>query len=376
MVPVNPLSNLSSRLLATGHSSLGELLPLIDRADPKGLVSPRSRLLCAALSQLALECYKALGGQRWEPEVKRAAAMLALLTKIDDQIIDGPGFHGGAVADRDDLRVRTRAYLRPTLDSLVSAAPADGSPRCELAAGLGRILGEIGEGPRLAHLHQVIASGWSVQEDAVVHFTSRPGEVDAATLEDTTARISGDWLLMITLIGTLPPDAGPLTADEEHAFGDWGWHIQRADALSDLDRDIRDGLICTAPGWLLWERLPMDYLRACKTLQTGWIYRELVVHDLDLACLPHPSECLSLDERLGRLGDLGPLLRWIHGFLCWRYLVHPLCRRAADDERFRAFVGHGDSWSRYLAEVMAHTGDVYPHREESRGAKGARCSAR
>ena len=376
MVLQTPLPHLSSRLLATGQSCLTDLAPLVQRADPHGLVTPRSRLLCAALSQLSLECYGSAVGPRREAEVKRAAAMLALLTKIDDQVIDGPGFHGGTATDRTELRARTRDYLQPTLESIRTGRAADGDPRCDLAAELGRSLQALGGGERLEHVLEVIARGWSVQVDAVVQFTSLPGDVDAASIRRTTARISGDWLLMISLIGTLPDGAEELTDDEERAFRDWGWHIQRADALSDLDRDIRDGLFTTYPGQLVWERAPMDYLRACRSKETDGIYRQLAAFDLDVACLPGLSERSCLDRRLSRLGDLGPLMRWIHGFLCWRYLVHPLCRRTADDPAFRPFVGQGESWGLYLADVMAKTGDVYPQRGDGRPQKVSRCSAR
>jgi|ETNmetMinimDraft_26_1059896.scaffolds.fasta_scaffold55141_2 hypothetical protein len=92
MDPLNPGdpwgADWATHLAATGAPLVGELAPWVDPADPDHRVSDRSRLLCAGLAQLALACYQALGGSRQPREVAAAAALLSLLTKIDDQVID------------------------------------------------------------------------------------------------------------------------------------------------------------------------------------------------------------------------------------------------------------------------------------------------
>ena len=128
LLPIGP------RLLHIGRVYLERCEPLAAAADPHGSVSPPSRLLCAALSALGLEAYRALGGQRHVTAVGTAAAMLALLTKIDDQVIDSAAFHGGMNSEPETVATRVRAHLAPTLASVRAGAPATPEPRCLLGA--------------------------------------------------------------------------------------------------------------------------------------------------------------------------------------------------------------------------------------------------
>ena len=107
LLPIGP------RLLHIGRVYLERCEPLAAAADPHGAVSPPSRLLCASLSALGLEAYRALGGQRHVTAVGTAAAMLALLTKIDDQVIDSAAFHGGMNSEPETVAARVRAHLAP-----------------------------------------------------------------------------------------------------------------------------------------------------------------------------------------------------------------------------------------------------------------------
>src|SRR6202044_3408956 len=122
MLPPPP-RDLEPELLAAGDRFLAAIGPALDAADVDGRVTPGSRLLCASLGLLGVETYRALGGRGREGEVGRAAAMLSLLTKIDDQWIDAPAFHGGASTPRAELRARVRAFLAPTLASVRAARP-------------------------------------------------------------------------------------------------------------------------------------------------------------------------------------------------------------------------------------------------------------
>ena len=76
-------------------------------------------------------------------DVLAAGAGLSLLTKLDDQVIDGLPFHGRQ-KDAHALRRRLCGYLWPTLWSILEASPASsGDPRTEMAAELGRGKGDM-----------------------------------------------------------------------------------------------------------------------------------------------------------------------------------------------------------------------------------------
>jgi hypothetical protein len=310
------------RLAATGERLLAGLPDgLLDRADPGGLVSGRNRRLCAGFGELATACYRALGGRQHTAGVERAAALLSLLTKVDDQVIDGLSFHGGPGVDRGVVERRTRAYLAPTLASLRAGQPATGEGRCRLAAELGQSLAGLGGDPaRLADLVAVVARGWEVQVRAVSRLGAHPSQVSLAQIEEVTAEISGVWLLMITLVGALPPDAArTLSASERAAFLGWGAWMQRADALADLAKDAADGLISSLPGYLLWQIDPAGYLAACEGGAPGALHELLRRHGVAARCLPGPGELAALEAALAGLGEVPALLRWVHGFLAWRY---------------------------------------------------------
>lgn len=333
------------RLLAAGGAYLDVLGPAVSAADPEGRVAPRSRLLCGALGLLGVAAYQALAAEapersmRREAEVGLAAAALSLLTKVDDEVIDRLEFHGGMATDRRAVRRRTEEFLAPTLASLGTGLAATPEPRCALAAAVGRRLSRLaGSRARLDHMLEVIAEGWRTQVDAVATLSSHPGELSLAEVAGVTRRISGAWLLMIALTGSLPAEAArPFTADEEEAFFDWGLHIQRADALADLQKDVEDGLTSSFAGRLLWEREPSRTLAALRARDAAPLYEMAARHRVDELCLRGGEAPAALAHRLRGLGEVDALLAWIHGFLTYRYLAHPLCRRDPRDPAFRAF---------------------------------------
>lgn len=343
-----------SALIATGQAHLIELEPLVDSADPEGQVTSRARLLCAGLGLLGQVAYAALGGSQHRAQVGMAAAALSLLTKVDDEVIDRPSFHGGFGRNRKELRRRTEAFLAPTLNSIRSGVPENSEPRCHLAADVGRRLRAIASNPaRLEHLLTIIAAGWSIQVDAVAVLTSHPGEVSIEEVARTTGQISGAWLLMIAAVGSLPEDATRmLSAHEEEAFFRWGFHIQRADALADFEKDNRDGLVATYAGRLLWERDAEAYWRACSRFDAPTLYSMLVRHRIDEASFPEgwlqAASSVVPEAGLERLGRAPALLAWIHGFLSYRYLTHPHCRRAFKDATFARLWRDAGSYTAYL----------------------------
>jgi hypothetical protein len=327
-----PPTDLDRILLDTAAHHLRPLAPLLAVADPRASVSPRSRMLCAGLACLARSCYGALGGRERIDEVGEAAAMLSLLTKLDDQVIDALEFHGGPLdrhRDRKALERRTRAYLAPTLASIRSGQPVGGEPRCLLAAKLGQRLASLAcDRDRLAHVLDTIAFGWEVQVRAVRVLSSDPASVEQAEVEAVTADISGAWLLMVTMIGELPEDAArPLSGDEVAAFYEWGLHIQTADALADLGKDTADGLVASRPGFELARTRPALWRAAFEQTELEPLYRGMVEAEIDLALWPDAAQLDALDEQLAELGAVPSWLRWIHGFLHGRWLVHPLCPR-------------------------------------------------
>lgn len=350
-------------LLDTAAHHLQPLEQLIAAADPHASVSRRSRLLCAGLACLARSCYLALGGRTRVDEVGEAAAMLSLLTKIDDQVIDSLEFHGGPLdrsRDRIALDRATRAYLAPTLAAIRTGEPTTAEPRCLLAAQLGQRLRALaGDRDRLDHVLDTIAFGWEVQVRAVRVLSSDPTEVEQAEVEAVTADISGAWLLMITMIGELPDDASrPLSADEIAAFYHWGLHIQTADALADLGKDTADGLVASRPGFALARTQPQLWRRAFERGELEPLYRGMVEAGIDLALWPTAAQLESLDRRLAELGALPSWLRWIHGFLSHRWLVHPLCPRDLDDPALDQIAsdrrGHAWAavWTRWQAAML------------------------
>jgi hypothetical protein len=325
----SPLRDWTADLSAAGSRCLAELGPALWAADPEGRVEPRSRALCAGLGLLSDLTYRALGGGRRSADVERTGAMLSLLTKIDDQVIDDLAFHGGARADRRELRLRTRAFLAPTLASVRAARPSSPEPRCVFAADLGAALRDLaGDRGRLDRLLGTLAAGWEIQVEAVAVLTSHPGAVSRAEVAAITRRISGAWLLMIAMVGALPADAArPLQPREEEGFFAWGWAIQRADALADLEKDLADGHLASYPGRLLWERAPAAYLDAAGHRDLRAIYALAWAHAVDRDCLPDAAEAAALADELPALGQVGSLLGWIRAYLAGRYLAHPLCAR-------------------------------------------------
>lgn len=314
-------------LRAAGEGWLVELGPAVGAADPEGRVTPSSRVLCAGLGLLGVAAHRALGGGPRALEVGRAGAMLSLLTKIDDQVIDAPDFHGST--DRAALAAKTRAYLAPTLASLRGARAVSSEPRCALAAALGSALRVLAaDQARLDRVLSTIAYGWEVQVEAVRVLTSHPAGVTRAEAAAVTRAISGAWLLMIARIGELPGDAARgFTPAEEGSFYAWGWAIQRADALADLAKDLADGHLASYPGRLLWERAPDAYLDAARRGDGPALYRLLRDHDVDRACLPDDDEVSALRAALPDLGEVASMLAFIQDYLARRYLVHPWCAR-------------------------------------------------
>lgn len=316
-------------VIAHGDDWLAEIGAAVSAADPEGSVSASSRLLCAGLGVLGVAAHRALGGGERALEVGRAGAMLSLLTKIDDQVIDAPAFHRGD-RDRAALVARTRAYLAPTLASIREAAPANDEPRCALAAELGRALRDLAaDRARLDRVLATISAGWEVQVEAVRVLTSHPARVSRREVYAVTRAISGVWLLMIARLGELPAGATRcFTEAEESAFYTWGWDIQRADALADLAKDLADGHLSTWPGHLLHERDPEAFLAAAGRGDTAGVYALVDRHGVDLACLPDVLERGIRDTLLPDLGEVRDLLAFIHAYLVQRYLAHPACLRS------------------------------------------------
>lgn len=359
------------QMISIAREQLQSFAPLIDRADPHGTVSPRSRMLCAGLAGLARACLSGLASGPVPREVARsvgeAAAMLSLLTKIDDQVIDALDFHGGPLLHRDPVALdrRTRAQLAPTLASLRRGDPVVREPRCELAALLGRRLrGLACSTERLDHVIDTIAFGWEVQVRAVRLLSSDPATVDPRAIAAVSADISGAWLLMITMIGELPELAArALSFAEQQAFYRWGLAIQAADALADLGKDTRDGLVCSWPGVLLDRAEPrrMRWRAGFERDAVAELYAGMVEHAIDDAILPSPREFDELEIALAGLGDVPRWLRWIHGFLTWRWLEHPLCPRTGPSAAQRAVLLDeskllGGSWEQQLG--------VHPQEQE------------
>ena len=319
-IVANSQQNWSKRLIETAKQGQEQLPPVSG-------VSKRSALLCGALSELALSAYVAVGGNKESDRIREAAMALALLTKIDDEVIDDIKFHKGMSTDRNALRVQTRRYLAPTLAAIRGVVHGS-SERVQLAARLGKSLRSLSAYPeRLEHLYRIIDRGWETQVDAVAAFTAHPSCVCEDEIERVTAAISRDWLLMITLIGFLPMDAQRGISDaEENAFSEWGKHIQSVDALTDLKKDLADGHYGTLPGVRAWHTLGDTYLRAAMQ-DSSEVYRQIAYHEIDLSLIPDAATLDKLVAQQAELGALPNLLRWIHGFLLYRYTIHPESHR-------------------------------------------------
>jgi len=301
--------------------------------------------LCAALGALSQTSYRALTIQP-DPAtlaaVGRAGALLSVLTKVDDQVIDAPDFHGGMHSPRAVVRQRTRHFLGVTVSAIQQGnAPADAPARAQMAAALGRQLRELSaSNDRLERLLAVITRGWQIQVEAVALLSAHPQTTSDAQIDWITRQISGAWLLMIAMVGALPQQVDrPLSPKEERCFFEWGGWIQRADSLADLGKDTADGLINSLPGRKLWRCRPEDYLCAVERGDIDWLYVALVEEAVDLECLPPEGALHQLEQRLQRLGEVPALLRWIHGLLSWRYLQASACRRVMplDAEQARSW---------------------------------------
>lgn len=327
------------RLGDQGRRFLEPLEGLVERADPRGTVAPRSRVLCAALGSLSQATYWGLGGTERIEEIGVAGAALSLLTKVDDEVIDDVSFHGRG--PRCALRGRTRRYLAPTLESIRTGAPYDRQPRCRLAADVGRRIAELAECERRNRLLALITRGWSIQVDAVWCLSSAPRDMLLERVAEVTRNISGAWLSMIAMIGAVTAETRALTDDEIEAIFDWGFHIQRADALADLDKDRRQGLQCTWVGKLLSS--------SSEPTTTQEAYRRVAELGIDRSSVPAAAEVERLACRLVALPELHRQLHWIHRFLVHRYVVH---EASCVDDAFAAEWRVTDSiWDSELREV-------------------------
>ena len=348
-----PAGKWDRELLNTGTLFLSEMNQFVDQADPRTLVKERPKFLCAALGLLSQISYDALGGQSRRHEVGRAGALLSLLTKIDDQVIDSPDFHGGCALSFEEAQQKTRDYLAPTLESIKTGKPANTEARCLLAAMLG---GEIRalSGESKTRFNQVIEwieFGWSVQSRAVATLSRHSADISQDSVNQVTRDISGAWLLMIAAIGSLPSDAHRMfTASEVDAFFQFGWHIQRADALADMAKDLADGLISSYPDRLLYSLNPVKYENCLSLKLAEPIYAICREMGIDILCLPSPEELISSEQEMAQLGDLPDLLNWIHGFLTWRYLIHPFSQRSIEDKAFQPFMSRKKDYINYLQD--------------------------
>lgn len=357
-----PQLPISHRLLTTGRAALTRWAPLVDRADPAGSVSPASRLLCAGLGHLAaatLASTHPAPSSALLREVADLAALLALLTKIDDQVIDDPGFHRRGALDEQACASRVRRYLAPTLVALRGGVVPAGTQqadlgRCTLAADLGRRLRRLGRGGTgLAQLMRWIERGWEVQAQAVAALSRPPGHADEQAINHLTREISGCWLLFIALVGAVPRGCRPLQPRETDAFLSWGGWIQRADALADLHKDVAEGLISSAPLVALATRERALVEQAWRGAPCAPIDAALVRHELDRAACPGTAELRRLDGALAGLGALPVLLRWIEGFLLQRYLDRPSCARAPEADFLQALLEPDQRWAAYQARMMS-----------------------
>ena len=286
--------DLAHRVFATGKrfSSLLSSWPSVG-------VEPRSRILCCGLSELALELHRSLGGT--EPErVGLLAAALSLVTKVDDQVIDAPELHRGVPTRA--LRERTRAYLVPTVDALLTGRT--NLPRCELAAWVGRGLRAL---ERFDAYAPLVWRGLEVQVDAVATFTRHPSEVSLNEVEQVTTEVSAVWLELIATIGALPSSARWPTRAELGAFELAGKWIQRVDALADLQKDLGEGHRSSFPLHRLWAIDPNE-----RDPERG-----ILRHGIDRECVAPAWARAEWESAIG----IGHLFSGIHDHLHGRYLA-------------------------------------------------------
>lgn len=344
----------SRELLAASAVTHPQVSHLVTRADPKGHVSTSHRVLCSALSRLATLTYQALGGERHGEAVAVAGALLSLLTKIDDQVIDSLEFHGGWRQPREQVRAKTKAFLDLSWQSLKLGQAQSSDPRSHLAAQLGQMLRAFnGASPAYHRLMFWIETGWAIQVEAVTELSRHPREQSLGRVRRITASISGAWLMMISAVGTLPTDtARGFSLDEERGFFHWGHWIQLADALADFTKDGHDGLVSSMPLLLLSQR-QAGVVEAVEQNQRRWLFDWLKEHAITAQCLPEKSVFKNLRHDFQELGQLPDLLTWIHGFLAWRYFQHPDCQELPDDERWSHLFHQRGDFQRYLRQVAA-----------------------
>lgn len=305
------------------------LISVARGADARAPVAPRSVRLCASLGELAGVVYDALSPAPDEDArmaVTEAAAALAILTKFDDQVIDGRAFHGGANTPRESLRRTTTAYLAPTLDSLRTARPRYDEPRCAPAAFAGQRLRSVArDDARLASYFTLVSRGWDSQVDSVETFTSHPSTVSAAKVSRVSSRTSMLWLSMISAVGALPL-ATPSRARPRWLRGmlRWGRWIHRADALADLSRDLDDALLSNAVMHALWTLAPSAFDDAVRRRDHAALFALVGELEVDVAMRPPPGALDRVSRDLSGLGDLSSHLGWMHSFLLGRYETHPL----------------------------------------------------
>jgi hypothetical protein len=313
----------TTEVIDEGRACLARLGREIDDADPQGLVLPRSRLLCAGLARLATEAAEALGAGSARTEVADLAASISLLTKIDDEVIDSFGFHGGASSDPGEVARKTAAFLAPTLASIRAATAVTNEPRCRLAASIGQKITELSGNDARAHaLLDLLAQGWDTQVDAVVTLTRDPAGSVPAAVDRVTRRISGDWLAIVTACGTLPAAAGrALSFDEVEAIRDLGLYVQRTDSLCDLEKDQREGLSST------WTACEAHRRSAARPDTVEATYDAVAHFGIDADAIPSPPVVASIAQRLSGLGRVASILEWIRKMLLARYLAHPLTHR-------------------------------------------------
>lgn len=311
----------AGRAIRCARQTLGQHDDLIDRASRRAPVRGRSRLLCAALGALATHAGRALGASSSLPAAMEAAALLSVLTKVDDEVIDRAAFHGGPLrrGGHRALRRRVRRYLAPSLTSLRTGRAAGPDARCELAADVGRRLRALAaDDDRLDRLHAVIADGWQTQVRAVDILSRHPAETSMADVGHVTAAISGDWLLMITMVGGLAQDAGrEISDDEVRAFSAWGWHIQRADALADFVKDAQDGLANSWAGRTCFERWGDAYVQALQRRDICTL--EGMLDGCASACLADSGALRDAANALVSLGEVPIALTWIQSMLVARW---------------------------------------------------------
>ena len=219
------------------------------------------------------------------------------------------------------MRRKVRSYLAPSLESVRTRRPACPDARCELAAEVGRQLHALSATPdRLDRLHGVIAAGWETQVRAVDMLSRHPAESSLSEVAHLTAAISGDWLLMITMVGGLPADARRELSDAEmEAFTPWGWHIQRADALADFVKDAGEGLTNSWAGRVCFERWGDAYVRALVRGDVATLDSMLDV--CASACLAKPQALHDAARVLEPLGGVAAALTWIQAMLVGRWQV-------------------------------------------------------